>query len=90
MHACDVRACYAIEHLGLGTQADNNRDKAVKGRVKGTKLTVSDVIDIKTLLALPSAPTLHQIGSMYGVSYVTVHGVKSGKNWAHVSVGCEV
>ena len=35
-HTCDNRKCINPEHLFLGTAADNNRDKMIKGRsVKG-------------------------------------------------------
>lgn len=32
-HRCDNPRCYRIEHLELGTQADNMRDRAERGRV---------------------------------------------------------
>jgi hypothetical protein len=32
MHTCDVRPCVNPDHLRTGTWADNNRDKAAKGR----------------------------------------------------------
>jgi hypothetical protein len=31
-HTCDVRNCVNVDHLFLGTAADNNKDKAQKGR----------------------------------------------------------
>jgi len=31
-HTCDNRQCVNVEHLFLGTIADNNRDKSEKGR----------------------------------------------------------
>jgi HNH endonuclease len=33
-HSCDVPACVAIEHLWIGTQADNLADMRAKGRAR--------------------------------------------------------
>lgn len=34
MHSCDNPACFLLAHLSLGTMADNNADKAAKGRAR--------------------------------------------------------
>jgi len=34
LHKCDVTNCVKPDHLFLGTQADNNRDRHAKGRSK--------------------------------------------------------
>lgn len=35
-HRCDNPPCIEVDHLFLGTVAENNRDRALKGRSKGT------------------------------------------------------
>lgn len=35
MHKCDRRDCINVEHLEVGTQADNIRDCVLKGRASG-------------------------------------------------------
>lgn len=54
MHSCDNPACINPKHLLLGTQADNQNDKAIKGRQAigafngRAKLTASQVKRILT------------------------------------------
>jgi DNA invertase Pin-like site-specific DNA recombinase len=37
LHRCDVRACCNPHHLFIGTQQDNIRDAAEKGRLSGSR-----------------------------------------------------
>ena len=39
MHTCDNKRCMNIDHLRLGTQGDNMRDMAAKGRAHGQDRT---------------------------------------------------
>jgi hypothetical protein len=39
LHRCDTPLCINPSHLFLGTNADNQRDKALKGRTAQSKLT---------------------------------------------------
>jgi hypothetical protein len=39
LHTCDNRGCVNPEHLWLGTQGENIKDRDIKGRHAGTKQT---------------------------------------------------
>jgi hypothetical protein len=52
MHSCDNPRCVNPEHLSLGTQAENIRDRDAKGRTKKEsprirKISVEGVIEIR-------------------------------------------
>jgi hypothetical protein len=88
-HSCHIRACINIEHLSIGTSADNNHDTVQAGRqAKGskngkTKLSEEAIIDIRQ--RLNAGNTLANIGALYGVTSVTIYKIKSGRTWRHVS-----
>lgn len=42
MHTCDNRICTNPDHLVLGTWADNNRDRSIKGRSGKRKFSASE------------------------------------------------
>lgn len=87
LHACDNPKCVNPEHLFAGTQADNMKDMASKGRgtsAKGaanhkSRLTAADVIEIRN----SSAPHA-ELGRKFGVSAQSVHSVRTGRTWSHV------
>lgn len=54
------------------------------GNNKGkTKLTISDVIDIKSMIGLF---TLQSIADKFGVTYHTIYHIKKGNTWADVKI----
>ncbi len=43
LHRCDTPACVCPDHLFLGTDADNNKDRSLKGRsVTGSRCALSN------------------------------------------------
>ena len=88
-HRCDNRACVNPNHLFLGTQEDNLRDAAQKGRTsRGERhhsavLTDEKVREIRARSA--AGESYARIAQEYGVAETTVSRVARGLRWKHVS-----
>jgi len=91
LHKCDNRKCIKPEHLFLGTNADNVRDRVAKGRShrpKGelnpkVKLTVEKVKFIKQY---PKTYGYRKrLAEMFNISVDVVSDIKSGRTWQEVS-----
>lgn len=76
LHKCDNRPC--VKCLFLGTKADNNGDRDVKGR-SWSKLTPDEVRQIR--LHLQSGETLAALARTYGVSQGLIGLIKGGRRW---------
>lgn len=88
LHKCDNRACHNVEHLFLGTQADNMRDMAAKGRRRANspvgEKNANAKITWEQAKAIRSDPRRQKdIAAEYGVSAERVYAIKSGKSWKH-------
>lgn len=83
-HACDNPPCVNIEHLSIGTNADNTRDAIERDRLRkgqehtNSRLTNAEALAIFKLRGIETAKT---IAAMYGVSHQTVYAIHSGRNW---------
>lgn len=82
-HKCDVHACCNPEHLFLGTCADNNRDRAKKGRSASgeksgvSKLSEIEIAQIKDLYHCRRF-TYKEIATQYCVSASTLWSICTG------------
>ena len=79
-HRCDTPRCINIEHLFLGTKADNNADKSTKGRgmFKGVpQITPSEVDRLRQLRE--SGLTYNAVGKVSGRTYSLVWRVLNAK-----------
>lgn len=89
-HRCDNPGCVNPNHLFLGTSKDNTMDMLTKRRnskppVKygechhNTKILTADVLKI-----LRDGRPSMDIAIEYGVSYITIRRIKTGKTWLKV------
>ena len=78
-HTCDNPACINLDHLTLGTQADNVQDMVDRGRT-AHKLTESDV---RSILA-DTQHTQIELGEMFGVAHSQISLIKNRKSWKHI------
>lgn len=92
-HTCDNTRCILPEHLVLGTSADNNRDRAERGRSakqvpSRQTLTDQDVRDIRRLFVKGSRTRGGAaLARRYAVDQSYIHRIMAGEERACVS-GC--
>lgn len=89
LHKCDTPICVAVEHLWLGTCADNSADMASKGRScrgekqNSAKLTEAKVAEIRKR-HYSETITQKKLAAEYGITQGTLSVILSGKTWKHV------
>lgn len=85
-HACDNPKCVRLEHLFLGTPAENSADRDAKGRNRRGEtagralLSCADVLAIRAAYAERSM-TMDAMAEKYGVSNGTIQAVVYRRNW---------
>lgn len=90
LHKCDNPICVNPEHLFLGTDSDNAKDKQVKGRCHETKgiknanakLSVDDILKIRELATL--GISYSEIGRRFGISHNQASAIHKRKSWSHI------
>lgn len=78
-HKCDNTKCVNPEHLFLGTQADNNRDRDNKGRMY-SKLSPEDVHHIREAYATGTVKQW-ELAKQYGLNQGHVSDIVNYKRW---------
>ena len=76
-HSCNTRSCVNPQHLFLGSQVDNMRDAARKGKVG--KLTRADVRSIRRHLA--RGEPQERLARRYSVSQGAISHIATGRTW---------
>jgi len=84
-HKCDNPSCKNLDHLFMGTNADNQKDKRLKGRACRGETRHNARLN-KDLVKLIRGSTESQrvMAFKLGVDPATVRRVKQGKTWAHI------
>jgi hypothetical protein len=90
LHSCDVPACINLDHLRLGTHAENAADKVKRGRAARqpgesnhrAKLTEANAILIKSSVE-PAASLARRLGVTPG----TIYNIRKGRSWSHLGGG---
>lgn len=84
MHTCDNPRCINLDHLVLGSYADNNRDCREKGRavLDGRPRLLSDDDRIRIKALREQKKTLQYIASEFGVSIGTIRNALNGYYYA--------
>ena len=89
MHSCDNPGCVRPSHLTPGTAANNNADKAAKGRSTiGTtnpaaKLRLNEVRAIRELAA--GGISGRRLSLIFGIHHTTATKLIRGDKWAKVA-----
>jgi hypothetical protein len=81
-HHCDNKLCCEIEHLYIGDQLDNMRDRSVRERHGSAKLTTAQVIQIRELIALGCDQTV--IARRFDTGSSQIGNIARGKKWSCV------
>lgn len=89
LHRCDNPRCCNPEHLFLGTNADNMRDRSdkqrqLRGETCPTRILTEDQVREIRRRAATGKETHRTIAADYGVHRSTVTLVCSRRGWVHV------
>lgn len=94
LHKCDVRCCCNPDHLFLGTQKDNMRDCANKGRLNLqpkygedshlSKLTESDVKAMRRARRTEGL-SYKRLAKRFNVTTMTAYRTVNNLSWTHIT-----
>lgn len=84
LHRCDNPACCNPKHLFLGTHAENQTDKRVKGRQSRGEANHSRFTEAQVLAMRADPRRYPEIAASYGTNKAHVGMIKRGLLWTHV------
>ena len=88
LHTCDTPPCVREDHLFEGTQGDNNRDRAQKGRTRmgrgNARITAEIAASIRRRYAAGGI-TQGALAAEHGLSNQAVSMIVNGQTWRTAS-----
>lgn len=88
-HKCDNRKCVNPEHLFLGDNKDNAKDKIKKGRhvqaYGNSKLTIDKIKEIRNLWVTGNYSQI-KLADMYGVKHSCIGRIINNNKWGGVEL----
>ena len=87
LHRCDNPSCVNPDHLFLGDQASNMKDKVRKGRQnRGHNHNFAKLTEDQARSILSDRRDADAIACEFEISRATVQDIKSGRSWRHIRV----
>lgn len=78
-HKCDNPSCVRPDHLEIGTQKDNCRDRDARQRNGRAKLTRAQAEEIRELNG--TGLTQSELARKFGVTQSNIHCILARKSW---------
>ena len=86
LHHCDTPCCVAPHHLYLGTQADNMRDRAARGKTaRGENKPNAKLTDQEIRLIRMSPLSTNELARRYGKHPKYIADIRHYRRWKHVT-----
>ncbi len=89
-HSCDNPACVNVDHLEIGTHADNVNDCIKRGRSRALRgeqagraiLTEKDVLAVRAMIE--EGYTVVECARLFNIANSTASAIKHRKSWRHI------